>query len=291
LRNEWIERFQQFAARKTREAVAAPLPPYVTDISNAAPGLETVGSRWTQQIFDGPFYVSAPGPQRPACSLVFVQSRDGNTTARDPSALGGGQTDKHVIYEGLSRVAADGVLAGSRTVRGSDIILSVWHPELIALRETLGKPRHPVQIVATLSGVEVERQMMFNLPEVPVVLVTVRSGAASMHEALAQRPWIRTVLMRDRDDLPAAFDALRAYGIDYLSVIGGRHLATQLVDAALVQDLYLTTAPLPGGQPDTPWYPGSWTADLVVRKLGTGEETGVRFEHWQRPRPPGLKPI
>jgi len=52
---------------------------------------------------------------------VFVQSRDGNTGARDPSSLGGGDTDKHLIYEGLSRVASDAVVAGAETIRGGNI--------------------------------------------------------------------------------------------------------------------------------------------------------------------------
>jgi hypothetical protein len=38
-------------------------------------------------------------------------------------------TDKHLIYEGLSRAAADAVLAGAATVRAGDIVFSVWHPE------------------------------------------------------------------------------------------------------------------------------------------------------------------
>ena len=39
-------------------------------------------------------------------------------SARNPQTLGGGETDKHLIYEGLARVSADAVLAGSSTVRG-----------------------------------------------------------------------------------------------------------------------------------------------------------------------------
>ena len=70
---------------------------------------------------------------------MFVQSLDGNTVADDPSDLGGGDTDKHLIYEGLSRVAADAVMAGAATVAGGKIVFSVWHPELVRLRSALGK--------------------------------------------------------------------------------------------------------------------------------------------------------
>ena len=77
---------------------------------------------------------------------------DGNTGAADPSTLGGGRDRQALIYEGLSRVAADAVLSGAETLRGGDMVLSVWHPELVALRRSLGLPRHPVQVVATLRG-------------------------------------------------------------------------------------------------------------------------------------------
>jgi hypothetical protein len=69
------------------------------------------------------------------------------------------------IYEGLSRAAADGVLSGAATIRGADIVFSVWHPELVALRASLGLPRHPMQIVATLHGIDLEHDLMFNVPE------------------------------------------------------------------------------------------------------------------------------
>ena len=74
-----------------------------------------------------------------------VQSSDGNTCAADPGLLGGGNTDTHLIDEGLSRVAVDAVLAGAETVRRSEVVFSVWHPKLVDLRMSLGLSRHPVQ--------------------------------------------------------------------------------------------------------------------------------------------------
>src|SRR5438552_1933080 len=147
-------------------------------------------------MFDGAFYLSPP-PSRdaPAVSLVFVRSRDGNTGAADPSTLGGGSTDKHLIYEGLSRVAADGVLAGAETIRGGDIMFSIWREELRDLRHTLGKPRHPVQIVATLRGLAFDETLLYNVPDLRVVVVTVRSCADAMREGLAARPWITPIVM------------------------------------------------------------------------------------------------
>ena len=81
------------------------------------------------------------------------------------------------------------------------------------------------------------------------------------------------------EDLPFAFAELRRMGIERVSVVGGRRVATQLIDAGLVQDVYLTTSPREGGDPNTPMYPGRLDGYLVVRKRGTGPETGVVFEH------------
>jgi 5-amino-6-(5-phosphoribosylamino)uracil reductase len=276
----WRERFDAYAERKTRQAAAADLPPYVTALDWTGKGAEAIGNAWSARLFDGPFYLSPPRDARkPACSLVFVQSADGNTVTHDPASLGGGATDKHLVYEGLSRVAADAVLAGAETVRGGDVVFSVWHDPLIDLRASLGRPRHPTQIVATVRGLDLDRGLIFNVPEIPVVLLTVAAAAEQMQGALDARPWITLLTMKTPQDLPQAFDALRAMGIRRISCIGGRTLAGHLLDANLVEEVYLTTGTREGGQPDTPMYGKPWRGDVLVRKHGTGAETGVVFEH------------
>ncbi|MEQ1868642.1 MAG: hypothetical protein ABL961_01300 [Vicinamibacterales bacterium] len=97
--------FETFAARKTAEATGARLQPFITEFDDAAGALEAIGNEWSRHISGGAFYATpSPDPRRPACSLVFVQSLDGNTGAHNPFTLGGGETDKHAIYEGLSGV-------------------------------------------------------------------------------------------------------------------------------------------------------------------------------------------
>jgi riboflavin biosynthesis pyrimidine reductase len=272
-------RFEAFAARKSAEACAATLERWETDVDRPGAGQIAIGNAWSRTLFDGDFYVSAASSDLPATSLVFVQSKDGNTGAPNPSSLGGGETDKHLIYEGLSRVAADAVLSGAETLRGGDMVLSVWHPELVALRRSLGLPRHPAQVVATLRGIPLDAGMMFNLPALRVVIVTVPQTAAAMRDTLRARPWIETVVMSKPDDLVDAFRTLRRRGISRISAIGGRSVARALIDAGLVQDLYLTTAAKSGGEPNTPMYPRPLEGDAIVRKHGTAADAGVRFEH------------
>jgi riboflavin biosynthesis pyrimidine reductase len=279
--NDWVERFGRLVARKEAEALAASIVPLATDVDHGrenASRYDAIGNDWSRRLFDGPFYVARPdGSDLPVTSLVFVQSKDRNTGAKNPSTLGGGEADKHLIYEGLSRAAADAVLAGAQTVRGGDLVLSVWHPEIVALRASIGLPRHPIQIVATLRGINFDG-LIFNVPDLRVVLLTLPTWTALMHDDLEARPWITPVLMQTPAALVDAFRQLRRLGIERISCIGGRTLARQLIDARLVHDLYLTTSAKTGGEPNTPLYPGPLDGLVVVRKHGTDADTGVTFE-------------
>jgi len=276
---EKIRGFEAFIDRKSRAAAAAERPPYSTELERPLDGMRAIGSAWTERLFDGPFYLS-PLPERlPACHLVFVQSLDGNTGARDPQTLGGGETDKHLIYEGLARVPVDAVLVGSSTVRGGNVVFSVWHPELVRLRHALGQPRHPVQIVATRRGVLIDRELLYNIPSLRLILLTAPGGIAVMRQALAERPWVTPLVVDTGNTLIDAFEELRKMGVQRISAVGGRNLAAELIDAGLVQDLYLTTSPVAGGEPGTPMYSRPLNLQTVVRKRGTLHEAGVVFEH------------
>jgi 5-amino-6-(5-phosphoribosylamino)uracil reductase len=276
-----IADFTACTEAKTRAAVDAAIAPLVTDIDRAPASATPIGNDWTRNLFDGSFYVSKPrSDDVPATSLVFVQSRNGNTGTRNPAALGGGNADAHLIYEGLSRVAADAVMAGAETIRGGHLVFSVWHPALVRLRASLGLPRHPVQIVATLRGLDLD-SLIFNVPEIPVLLLTVPACSDLMLTPLADRPWITPIVMPTAHDLPHAMRAIRQRGIGRVSCVGGRSIAGQLLDAGLVQDVYLTTSAKEGGEPNTPLYSKPIGGEIVVRKHGTGEDEGVVFEHFR----------
>jgi riboflavin biosynthesis pyrimidine reductase len=274
--------FADFVAEREREARGARISPLTTERDvggREGAHLVAIGNAWTRRLFDGPFYMSAPPIDGlPATNLVVVQSRDGNTVAKDPSMLGGGEADRHLIYEGLSRVAVDAVMAGAETVRSGRVMLSTWHPELVALRASLGLPRHPIQVVATRRGLNFDG-VLFNVPELRVMVVTVPQSADVMLTGLARRPWIQSIVMPTAGDLRHAFRQMRQAGIQRISCIGGRMLAAQLIDAHLVQDLYLTTSAKEGGEPNTPLYAEGLDGELIVRKHGTAEDAGIVFEH------------
>jgi riboflavin biosynthesis pyrimidine reductase len=281
-----VNAFEAFVARKTAEAEGAGISPLVTDVEWDGDELIAIGNDWTRRMFGGAFYLS---PLRddglPSTSLVFVRSREGNTVAKDPSALGGGEADKHVIYEGLSRVAADAVLSGAETIRGGKIMFSIWHPELVRLRASLGLPRHPVQIVATLGRLTFDG-LLFNEPSLRVVVLTVAACPDLMLTGLAARPWITPIVMPSAGDLAFGLRRLRELGIARISCVGGRTLAAQLIDAGLVQDVYLTTSAKSAGEPNTPLHSKPLQGRDIVRKRGTGSDAGVTFQHVVLPTRP-----
>jgi 5-amino-6-(5-phosphoribosylamino)uracil reductase len=275
-------RFDEYCRRKTAAASSAPIPgfesilvPRVTPADMAA-----IGNEWSRMMFDGSFYRSEPHDAQPALSLVFVQSADGNTGAEDPSTLGGGETDKHLVYEGLSRVDADAVLAGATTA-GHEAIFSIWHPELVRLRESLGHPRHPAQVVLTDRGdLPVHIALLYNEPSLRVIVVASTLGAAVLRRRLPGRPWVEVIDGGQPVDLPRALGELRARGLNVISAIGGRRAADALLRAGLVSDLYLTTAPHSGGEPGTPLTTTPLPPhDVLLEKAGRGREGGVRFRH------------
>ncbi|MEY4636147.1 MAG: hypothetical protein RJA55_1945 [Acidobacteriota bacterium] len=282
---EWATRFAAFVAQKTTAAVTARIPGYVTTESHGAElGLRSITNAWASERFDGPFFESdATHPALPAVNTVFVQSSDGNTGADNPMDLGGGLTDKHLVYEGLSSAHADAIFTGASTIRGAQMVMAIWHPELVALRMALGLDRYPAQVVATRSGdLDIESALMFNVPELRVFILTDDTGAEALEPHTRRRPWIQVLSGGRESDVIAGLKTLRAdHGITRVSCIGGRTLTTQLIEAGVVQDLYLTTAPQPGGEPHTPFYTGAQPLNtaLVVSKAGRDEEAGVGFEH------------
>jgi riboflavin biosynthesis pyrimidine reductase len=281
----WGERFERFVATKTRAAADAGIPGLTTVDSNTdGRSLRAVGNEWTRLKFDGAFYETpAANVRQVEVSTVFVQSADGNTGTDRPIELGGGLADKHLLYEGLSSVHADAILTGAKTIAGEQMVLGVWHPELVSLRAQLGLPRFPIQVVATRSGLlEIDTALLYNVPELRVVILTGDAGAEVLRPMVEDRRWITVISGGADSDIERGLDVLKMdFGVNRVSCIGGRTLVTPLIDSGVISDVYLTTSPKAGGEPGTPFYTGDTppTTHTIVRKHGRGAEQGVVFEH------------
>jgi riboflavin biosynthesis pyrimidine reductase len=241
--------------------------------------LTSFGNEWSRKYYDGPFHVFAPPPDLPAISLVFVQTRDGNTGASNPADLGGGPTDKYLLYEGLTRVGADAVLAGAASA-GHHVFFTITHPELATLRRDLGLPQHPIQMVISNAGNVDLSSRTLSTPDARAFLLAGAEGMRKLSGEVSRRPWITMVPIAN--DLPGVFRRLKKeHGIARISAIGGRITATKLIDAGLVQDIYLTTSTIDGGESNTPWYVGTHPprVETIVRKREVAVESPILFEH------------
>lgn len=275
--SDWQRRFSDLASRRSRAAAAALPVVWTHEDRGAALGLYEVDDALTRSLFDGPFY-QWPADDGLSAGVVFVRSRDGNTGTTNPAALGGGPIDEHLIYEGLTRVAADAVAVGAGTLH-RDSLFTIWRRELVDRRLRLGRARHPAQVVLSADGsVNPDDVLLFNLPDVPVFVVTSDAGRERLSRALAERPWVRAVTGRS---LQEQFASIHAAGIRRVVSVGGRRSASELVDAGLVRDVYLTTTQSSASEADTPWYTGSraLVMERVLVKEWLGPEGVVRFEH------------
>lgn len=290
------KKFDEFCAKKMAKVAGAKIPGY------KATGFETrslmqaqlgaLRDEWVERLYDGLFFQSPVRADRPVVNGVFVQDKNGNTDTKsgNPGDLGGGETDLHLIYEGLSRVDVDAVLAGAGTIRGWGGFFSVWHPELVQLRKERGKPRHPEQIIVSGSGnLDLANELIFNLPReehIPVIVITTSAGAEQLYQNGITRkdaPFVAYINTGKTLNMMRALQILKVdFDINSISAVGGRTMMTELFDRGLVDDFYLTTSALETGLPNTPYYVSQKSPKLalVVRKKGVGPEEGVVFEHF-----------
>ena len=276
--------FLDYCRLKEEAALTASLAGFTT-IAEESGGADLLsfGNAWTRRLFDGDFHRSAgpASPELPSVSLIVTEEGLLGTTV------------PHLLHEGLTRVDADAVLGGIGVPSTGNQICSVWHPELVKLRAERGLPRHPVQVLVTNSGdVPCDRCLLFHEPSLPVIVVTRSSLVATARARLRECPWVEVIGAGEPLDLRAALTQLRDRGMAVVSAVGGRRIATSLLDAGLVTDLYVTVREPGSAASALSFYNGP---PLVRRRLlsktGRGPEGAVRFEHLVPPSvyAPGLR--
>jgi riboflavin biosynthesis pyrimidine reductase len=283
-----MSRFDEYCRGKEDAASRATLTRLRT-VAQDTVGADVVpvGTAWTRECFDGNFFrCGGPvGTDLPSLSLVVGRSAAGLITTGDPMVRGAGDTTRHLIHEGLSRIDVDAVLASVGAAGGPDVIFSVWHPELVAARTAAGRYRHPVQVVVTSSGViPFAHCVMFEEPTLKVIVVTRSSVAPELRDQLRERPWVEVMDAGEPLSLFSALRQLRARGIRTISAVGGQRTADALLREGLVTDLYVTRQL--GGEPlvDGRLYEGPpLLRRRLLAKAGGDAEAGVCFEHLVRP--------
>lgn len=186
----------------------------------------------------------------PYVYLNMAMTLDGKVTTGNPGyLLTGSQADRMAMDE--LRAAADAVMVGAATVRSENPPMGVRLPQLRALRGAGGRPPHPTPVVVSASAnLPVDAKLFRRRGE--AVVLTCETAPTERVALLAGVARVMRV-GAPRVDLRTALAALRAQlGVERLLVEGGPTLAFELLEAHLVDELFITLAPLLKGGSCTP---------------------------------------
>ena len=188
----------------------------------------------------------------------FVQTIDGVVaipSIPDSNRLvsGGSEGDRFVMA--LLRAAADAVLIGSGTLRAS--ARGRWRPDTVfpaageayaELRRELGLDPTPRVVILTASGsIPPDRAVLEDAP----LVVTTRAGAERLAGTLPVGVEVVAVAGDAEVDVEEAAGLLRERGYRRVLSEAGPHVFGSLVEAGLVDELFLTVSPLLAGRPSS----------------------------------------
>jgi riboflavin-specific deaminase-like protein len=174
---------------------------------------------------------------RPYLVTNFAITLDGRATVHGRSGSIGSDTDTEMLV-GL-RTKVDAVMIGAGTMRAERYGRVVVDPDKRSRRERDGLPHDPLVVI--VSG-------RLDLPW-DASLFTSGGGRALIFTASEAEPpdtatSVRVIRHQDRVDLGEALRYLRdERGVRALLCEGGPRLHAELIDAALVDELFVTHAP------------------------------------------------
>ncbi len=198
---------------------------------------------------------------RPHVFANFVASIDGIVALGPPHGSGadisGGDAHDRAVM-GLLRAVADAVVIGAGNLRAEGD--HVWIAERVCpelagqyarLRDALGKPRAPLQVVVTGSGdVDLSRAVFSGLA--PATVITTAAGAARLRSRGAQVP---IAISRSGGEWIPLRAVLQAAGLGpgaLVLVESGPTSTTRFLAEGAVDEMFLTRAPIFVGRGSTP---------------------------------------
>jgi riboflavin-specific deaminase-like protein len=181
---------------------------------------------------------------RPFVYVNMIESLDGRSAIDGRSAGLGADADLEMLLE--LRALADAVLIGTGTLRAEGYDRLVRSEERRARRRAAGLPEDPLAVVLARRFDVPWEAGLFQAPEQPVLVYAGVGGEPPPVPAPVE-------VVRLVDPTPAAaLSDLRARGVRALLCEGGPTLHGALHAAGLVDELFLTLAPLLTGDDGEP---------------------------------------
>lgn len=150
------------------------------------------------------------------------------------------------------RAEADAIVVGAGTLRADDPPLHVRDAEMLAYRESLGKPPGLLNVVVSASlSVDPYARFFSDERASGRIVATVEEAPADRVAALVGKAEVWT-LGAGSVDLPEMLRRLRARGVERLLLEGGGEMNWAFVRDDLVDELFITVAPALLGGRDAP---------------------------------------
>ena len=197
------------------------------------------------------------GFKTPVVYANFVASVDGVVSLGSKPSAGSTISGKYPadrFLMGLLRACADAVVIGAGTLRATPGHL--WTPahvypelatEFTGLRSTLGRSLEPALVVLTASG-----DLDFSHPALVrgALVITTAAGAKKIGDRVPAASELIEMGEGTTLDIGKTIAELRGRGLHVLLTEGGPHLTGQLIEGALLDELFLTVSPVVAGRKD-----------------------------------------
>jgi riboflavin-specific deaminase-like protein len=179
---------------------------------------------------------------RPFLYLNMVASVDGRAAFEGRTEGLGSEADTLLLTE--LRALAEAVLLGTGTIRAEGYGRLVRNPDRVARRAAAGLAATPTAVVISRSFDIPWRAGLFQDADQPVIVYTNADAVPPRVEAPLE-------VVRLEDPTPqAAMADLRSRGVRSLLCEGGPTLNSALLEAGVVDELFLTLSPMLTGEPD-----------------------------------------
>lgn len=217
-------------------------------------------------------------------TVVLAMSADGKIAdaQRSPARFSSPADQQHLERQ---IAQADGVLLGAGTLRAYGTTMRVTSPELLQQRSRNQKSPQPIQIVCSGSA-NLDSGLRFFQQPVPRWLLTTETGA----NRWGVQPGFERILAIAENhqgiDWAIALQKLSDLGLAQLAVLGGGELVASLLEADLIDELWLTVCPLllGGSAAPTPVGGSGFAAPLApsLELLSVGTKGQEVFLHYNR---------
>lgn len=224
---------------------------------------------------------------RPHVSLNIAESVDGKIAPADRGKVSFGSAADRVQMEVL-RAEADGVLIGGGTLLAEDPSLVIRDPDLRARRQAAKGTPHPCNLtVCSVLPACIGEMNFFVNPDTEKIVFTTERTPADVRQAAARLARVEVVAADSdgRVDLVQAVRRMPQLGIQRLLLEGGGELNFAMLDAGLVDEIYLTICPFVfGGRTSPTGFDGAGFSRDRVRKLALKShrvsDAGELFLHY-----------